>query len=207
MDAVEFEAALRPERTCLGRAIIGHATGVAWSITLRRFYERSDCFQRASDREPSHAERISNCLAALDREGVAYGKVFGIELFERELMLDRASGNFGWAIQAIRENLESLGFHLSAAGQNGQGYVIVGKEKNTKVANARRKRARRQLKRGLCLVLATSSEGLSQAQLLELEKMREKTGLELEENIGAKLTEISQAEHSYQAEKRAIPLN
>jgi hypothetical protein len=45
------------------------------------------------------------------------------------------------------------------------------------------------------------------AQLVPIRGELKLSLIQGEENIGAKLTEISQAEHAYQSEKRAIPLN
>ena len=103
-------------------------------------------------------------LAAMRKEGVRYGSTYSMESFELRLGANRDSAEFGFALAAIRRELEHDGFYLSARGQAGNGYVILPPEENADIMLGYQKTAIDCLTRGVILGTNTKLVTLTESE-------------------------------------------
>lgn len=123
----------------------------------------------ATTTPPIHAElhRLplwQTTLATMRKEGVRYGQQYSMEFFELRLGANRESAEFGFALAAIRRELEHDGFYLSARGQAGNGYAILPPEENADIMLGYQKTAVDCLTRGVILGTNTKLKTLTEPE-------------------------------------------
>lgn len=119
-----------------------------------------------NDSTPIHTELHraplwQTTLATMRKEGVAYDKTYSTEWLEQRLGANSDSVEFGFAISAIRRELEYEGFYLTARGQSGNGFVILPPEDNADVMLGYQRTAIDSLRRGVILGTNTKLETLT----------------------------------------------
>lgn len=112
-----------------------------------------------------------NCLAEMQKGKIEYGKTYSAEFFEKELKRDRDDLQFSLSISLIRRELEKDGFYLSGKGQNGNQYVILQPENNSKIMHQYQRAAIDSLNRGVILGTNTPLYLLKEGDRIKHEQM------------------------------------
>lgn len=141
-----------------------------------------------------------HALDQMREEGIAYGKTFPAEWFEKQLRTARDTMGFGLAISEIRRELEKDGFYISGRGQKGDQYVILEPASNQDVMLGYGRAALDALKRGVILGTNTRLDTLTANERRKHESILEKLAVRLAlvrhsgsvaRELGAKMKELT----------------
>lgn len=153
----------------------GSGLGIATTLPAggRRFKNMSEMIEGDIGRT-KRLPLWRNVLDDMIANGVTHGSVFTSEYFEKGLMCERDSMEFGLAVSEIRLALEALGLYLSGRGQKGNQFTILNVESNADIMRCYDRASTNYMRRAVILGTATDVSKMDRLHRERHEKILEK---------------------------------